>query len=515
MSNVLILVIAAVVAISVLSLIIMLVKRYKRCPSDKLLVIYGKTGKDSDGKVSAARVTHGGGAFVWPIIQDYAFLDLKPISLEVNLKNALSKQNIRIDVPSTFTVAISAEDGIRENAAEKLLGLTRQDISNLTQDIVFGQMRLVIATMDIEEINADRDIFLANIQKNLNEELQKIGLKLINVNITDITDESGYIKALGQDAAAKAINEASVNVAQKQKEGAIGVADAEKDKRISVAAAKSEAEIGEADADQKRRVKVAAAISTAQIGEADAEQKRRTEISTLNAKAIEGENIAAINIAKTNSNRQIQEAEAKKNSVIAEKVKTAESLQATYDAEKIAEDKRAAKEKATQYANVIVPAEIQKERVLVEANAESEKIRTIAEGQADAKFLNMQAEAKGINEILTKQAEGFKKIVEAAGGDASKAAQLMIADKLPEIIKIQTEAIQNLKFDNITVWDNGGNGDGNSTSNFAQNMFNMVPPMSNIFKMVGLELPKFLQGASEQANAIIDASKSTDFEEVK
>lgn len=179
------LIILGVLVISVIVLIATLVKRYKRCPSDKLLVVFGRTGKNDTGATSTAKVTHGGGAFVWPVIQDYAFLDLTPMAIEVNLRNALSKQNIRIDVPSTFTVAISAEDKVRQNAAERLLGLDRKGISSLAQDIIFGQMRLVIATMDIEEINADRDKFLKNIQENLEDELQKIGLKLINVNVTD------------------------------------------------------------------------------------------------------------------------------------------------------------------------------------------------------------------------------------------------------------------------------------------------------------------------------------------
>lgn len=508
------LILIGVVAVSIFALIVSLVKRYKRCPSDKLLVIYGKTGK-TDGKTSASRVTHGGGAFIWPVIQDYQFLDLKPISIEIGLKNALSKQNIRIDVPSTFTVAISAEDGIRQNAAEKLLGLDKMSISALARDIIFGQMRLVIATMQIEEINADRDKFLLAIQKNLEDELKKIGLKLINVNITDITDESGYIKALGQDAAAKAINEASVNVAQKQKLGAIGVAAAEQEKRVQVASARAEAEIGEANADQNKRVQVSLANANAQIGEANADQQKRTQTASLNAQAIAGENIALIEVAKTNANRKVAEAEANKLAITAEKVKAAEALQNSYQAEKDAETKRAERDKATQYANIVVPAEIAKEKQIVNAEAEAESTRRIAKGEADGKFLKMEAEARGINEILSKQADGFKKIVDAAGGDATKAVQLIIADKLPELYKIQTEAIANIKFDKITVWDNSsGNGDGGSTSSFMNNLFKMIPPYNDVFKLAGAELPSFIQGAGEKVSNEKNA-ESTNFEEVK
>lgn len=147
--------------------LVSLISRYKRCPSDKILVIYGKTGG------SSARCIHGGGAFVWPVIQDFAYLDLKPISIEANLTNALSRQNIRVDVPCRFTIAISTETDTMGNAAERLLGLSPEQIQELSKDILFGQLRLVIATMTIEEINSDRDKFLENISKNVDTELKK------------------------------------------------------------------------------------------------------------------------------------------------------------------------------------------------------------------------------------------------------------------------------------------------------------------------------------------------------
>ena len=214
----LILIIVAVLFVTLAAIL----KRYRRCPSDKILVIYGKTGKNASGSISSARCIHGGAAFIWPVFQDYAFLDLKPISIECNLTNALSKQNIRVDVPCRFTVGISTEPEVMTNAAERLLGLRPEDIQNIATDILFGQLRLVIATMDIEEINADRDKFLAAVSQNVEAELRKIGLKLINVNVTDIRDESGYIEALGKEAAAKAINDAKKSVAEQNRFGEIG-----------------------------------------------------------------------------------------------------------------------------------------------------------------------------------------------------------------------------------------------------------------------------------------------------
>lgn len=503
--------VGAIILIFVVFLFSMM-RRYKRCPSDKILVIYGKTG---GGK--SARCVHGGAAFIWPIIQDYAFLTLTPMSIEVNLTNALSKQNIRVNVPSRFTIGISTEPSVMQNAAERLLGLDHDAIEGLAQEIIFGQLRLVVASMDIEEINSDRDKFLSHITNSVEAELKKVGLKLINVNITDIHDESGYIQALGKEAAAKAINDAKITVSQKNRDGAIGEAVAVQDQRVQVADALAKAKIGEADANQLERVEVAAMNATAmigeanaeqnervqtanadalaKIGEADAKQRERIKIANANAKAIEGENLSKIEIAESDALRREREAEADKRAISAEKVQAAKALEEAYAAEKIAEDARAKRKEAEQGADIIVPAQISKQKVEIDAEAQAEKIRRIAKGEADAIFMKKEAEAKGLYEILTKQAEGLDRIVKAAGNSPKDAVLLLVADKLPELVKTQAEAIKNIKIDKITVWENGGGKDGKTaTSNFISGMYKSVPPLQEMFDMAGMQLPNYLKG---------------------
>ena len=443
-----------------------ILRRYRRCPSDKILVIYGKTGKNASGSISSARCVHGGAAFIWPVFQDYAFLDLKPISIECNLTNALSKQNIRVDVPCRFTVGISTEPEVMTNAAERLLGLSIDSIQNIATDILFGQLRLVIATMDIEEINADRDKFLAAVSQNVEAELRKIGLKLINVNVTDIRDESGYIEALGKEAAAKAINDAKKSVAEQNRFGEIGKAEADRDKDIRIA-----------------------------------ETTRDTRIKTAeaNAIAVEGENQSKITIANSDAARREKEAEAARVAVAAEKVQAAKALEEAYKSERDAELARADREEATRKANIVVPAQIEKEKAIIDAEAEAEQIRRKAKGEADAIYAKMDAQARGILEILTKQATGFQQLVGAAEGDASKAVLMMVADKLPELVKTQVEAVKGINIDKVTVWDTGNSADGKTaTSNFISGMMKSVPPLEDLFKMAGMELPSYLKGAPKQ-----------------
>ena len=454
----LILIIVAVVFVTFTAIL----RRYKRCPSDKILVIYGKTGKNKEGGISSARCIHGGAAFIWPVFQDYAFLDLKPISIECNLTNALSKQNIRVDVPCRFTVGISTEPENMTNAAERLLGLTTEQIQSIATDILFGQLRLVIATMDIEEINADRDKFLANVSANVEAELRKIGLKLINVNVTDIRDESGYIEALGKEAAAKAINDAKKSVAEQNRFGEIGKAEADRDKDIRIAETTRDTRIRTADA---------------------------------NAKAVEGENNSKIAIAQSDATRREKEAEASRIAVAAEKVQAAKAIEEAYKSERDAELARAEREKATQQANVVVAAQIEKEKAIIDAEAEAEKIRRMAKGEADAIFAKMDAQARGTLEILSKQAAGFGQLVAAAGGDAQQAITMLITDKLPELVATQVEAVKGINIDKVTVWDTGNGTDGKTaTSNFISGLMKSVPPLEDLFKLAGMELPSYLKG---------------------
>ncbi len=425
-----------------------IIRRYRRCPSDKILVVYGKTGGGS------AKCIHGGGKFIWPIVQDYDYLSLTPISIDANLTNALSRQNIRVDVPCRFTVGVSTEADSMNNAAERLLGLSADEIQELARDILFGQLRLVIATMSIEEINSDRDTFLEKIAKNVEVELKKIGLRLINVNVTDIKDESGYIQALGKEAAAKAINEAKVSVAEQDRNGEIGKAEAVKETRI------------------------------------------RT--SQANAVAVKGENEAKIEIANSDALRREKEAEASRLAVAAEKVQQARAMQDAYLAERDAELARAERERSTQQANILVAQEVDKQRVIIAAEAEAEQKRINAKGEADAIFAKMEAEAKGYYEILTKQAAGYDKMVAAAGGDAAKAFMLLMSEKLPEIVKTQVEAVKGVNIDHVTVWDSGNNADGKgSTANFVSGLMKSVPPLSDLFNMAGLNLPEYLAKKSD------------------
>jgi flotillin len=490
---------AVAVVVILISTLSFMAACFKRCPSDMILVIFGKVGQGQ-----SARCLHGGGAFVWPLIQECKFLSLTPMTIAIPLQNALSLQNIRINVPSTFTVGISTEQSIMNNAAERLLNLMRQEIEDMAREIIFGQLRLTVASLTIEQINQDRESFLAAIRNNVEPELNKIGLYLINVNITDITDESIYIESIGKKAASEAINQARVDVAEQEKLGAIGQAQANREKEIKVAENTAQAEKGKKAAEADRRVFVQQQESTAAVGEAEAlrakeikvaenlaeaekgkkaaEAGKRVFVQQQEAEAVQGENLSKAKIADAEAELAIRQAEAAKRGEVAKRAALAEIQKAQYLAEQ---------ERLT--AEQVVKKEIERKMIEIAAEAEAEKQRRIAKGAADAILLKYEAEAKGLSQVLDGKAQGYAALVQSCGGDAKAAATFLMIEKLEEIVGRQVEAIKNLKIDKITVWDSGsGNGHGSSTSNFVSGLIKSVPPLHDLAEMAGVELPAYL-----------------------
>jgi flotillin len=491
-------VIGILAALLFFSFVILLVKQFKRCPSNRVLVIYGRTGKGQ-----ASKTVHGGADFVWPLIQDYAYLSLEPIQIEVPLRGALSSENIRVNVPSVFTVAIDTKPEVMQNAAVRLLGMAVPEIRKQAEEIILGQLRQVIATMGIEEINRDRDKFLQHIQHSLEPELAKIGLQLINVNITDITDESGYIDAIGQKAASLAIQLARGDVADNEKMGETRVAGAERDKSVQVANARKEQSIGTRDAQREQAVRIAGMERDQIVGEKQAayereaqvktaEQQMRVQVAEADAGAIDGENQAAARVAASQAELAIKKAEAYERGEGRRKIAEGAVLEVQNHALAKAALAEAAKVEAEQRAKLEAPAKAQKAKQIVDAEAAAEQRRILAQAEADAIYVKLEAEARGQYEILAKKGDGLKQIVNACGG-STQAFQMLMLEHLDNLADASARAISNIKFDKIVVWEGGGQNGRSSTADFISGMAKTMPPMLQVMRDIGgIELPESL-----------------------
>lgn len=451
--------------------VVFLASRYKRCPSDKILVVFGKVGAGQ-----SARCIHGGGVLVLPLIQGSAFLSLTPMTISIPLQKALSMQNIRINVPSTFTVGIATEPEIMNAAAERLLNLAPSHIEEMAKEIIFGQLRLTVASLTIEQINQDRESFLEAIRKNVSPELNKIGLYLINVNITDITDESGYIDSIGKKAAAEAINQAKVDVAVQEKSGSIG----------------------ESDATREREIRVAENVAEAQKGKKRAEADQRVFIKHQEAAAVGGENEALAAIASANAELAVRQAEAARVGEVARRQAEVAIQQAHYQAER---------ERLN--ALEVVRQEVDKRKVEIGAEAEAERRRREARGAADATLLTYEAEAEGLRKVLASKAAGYQALVASCNGDAQAAATLLLTEKIEQIVQLQVEAIRNIRIDKVTVWDGAGR-EGTATATFLAGLLKSLPPLHEVAGLAGVQLPAYLGSLmpKEEANEPSETPRS-------
>jgi flotillin len=544
---------AALAAVLVTGVVLLFVSRYKRCPANKILVISGSVGSGN-----AARCISGGGAFVWPVVQEYAYLSLDPIRLDVPLSDALSLENIRISVPAVFTVAIGTEPEVRQMAAIRLLNMSHDAIEGTAHDIIVGQLRAVIASMTIDEINRDRDGFLHKVQHQLEPELRKIGLVLLNVNIKDLRDASGYLEALGKQAAQQAIQQARGDVAEQEKLGEIRVAQADREKLTAVAEAEKDRDIALRETRREQAVRLALLEKEQSVGEqtaaferdaqvkeaqrtqavrvaqldkeqkiaeqtatfereaaiAAADQKKRVAVAESNAGAIAGEAAAQGRVAATNAELAVRKAEAYQLAETRQREAEAAVQEAQNRAMARAALAEAERVEAEQRARLEAPAKAEKARTIVEAEADAERQRIAALAEAAAIYAKLEAEAKGQYEILSKRAQALGEVVRAAGGDPKAAYQLLMIEQIPQLAETAARAISNIKFDKVVVWEGGNaNGDASAvggTAGFIQNVARSMPPMMQVLRDVaGVEVPGFLGAMAADRAAAIPAHVPT------
>lgn len=514
-----------VIVMVLLFITIFVATRYRRCPPNRILVIFGKTSG-----AKASKCIHGGGAFVWPLIQDYTYISLEPIVIDIPLEGALSLNNIRVNVPSTFTVGVSKDPVLMSAAAERLGSISPQQTRELAQDIILGQLRLVIATLTIEEINKDREKFMVLINENVGQEINKIGLDLINVNVRDITDESGYIQALGKRAAAEAINRAKVEVAQQERDGAVGEALAIRERNVQVANESAAAAKGQKDAEQNKRVAVAALEAQAIVGESQsnrdmevaraqreaeavaakkkAEQEQRLRVAEAEAAATTGENTSRALMAESNAKLAEIQASSRQRAEVA----AANAAQAILTAQREQELARLSKEQ-------LASQEIERKRIEIAAAAEAERQRIEAQGAADAILAKYEAEAMGTQKVLEAKAEGYRKLIEACGSNAQVGPTLLLIEQLPKLVAEQVKAVQGLKIDKITVWDTGGQNPAtgrNATGEWVSGLVGALPRLHELAQQAGIELPSALGRVNKNtADGVVDVADNAAHNEAK
>lgn len=461
------LIFAGVVVILVVLTIIGLMSRYRRCASDEILVVFGKAGKTTKvnpetGKkeiiILPSKIIHGGGTFVFPIIQDWRKMSLKPIQIQTSVVG-VSSQMIKVSIPVTLTTGIGTSNVLMQNAASRFLTASSTEISEQIRDILIGEMRSLMATMTIEEINADRVKFLGKAKENIETELNKVGFSIININNADITDDANYIRNLGKKAATKAEAQALADIAEEKKKGDVQIAETEKERQIAVADAEKERATKVAETKQQQEVRVAEIEQEKQIKLAEAEKIKESGVAAQQAEK-------EANVAKSKASAESATAARKAEAVASVAKSEAEALSAQAEAEaqkqirvaKAEQEQEAETQKAINEQQAkVAEYESQKRQRAAEADKAAgvaEQKATIEVSKARGEAAQAEAEAEkiaGTSKVEAQMAiektkqERQVEVNEAAAlaAEAQLTAEVIVpAQKQKEKITIEAEAIK-------------------------------------------------------------------------
>ena len=471
MGTVISMVLIGVAALIVVITIWGLLSRYRRSAPDELLVVFGKAGKykDENGKVipTPSKIIQGGGAFVWPIIQDFKKMSMKPIQIKVNV-DGIDSQAIPMHLPVVLTTAISQDKLIQQNAATRFLSANPTEVERQISEILVGETRAIMATMLIEQINADRNTFLGKVRESLEQELTKVGYELTNINISEITDDADYIKNMGKKAATKAKANAEADIAEQTKQGnvkiantrkeeEIAVSQAERDKQISVNQAKQEQEVKVAEINREKEIKLAEADKERESGIALQEAEKVANIAKANAdaesKKAEYEALQTKNIAKAEADAEAaqNEAEAQKQVRIAQakQAQEAETIKATQEKEaKAAEyesnkrQRKAEQDKLAGVAEQEAKIDVAKARAKAgQAEADAVKVSETAKVEAEMSVAKTKQERQlEVNEAEAKAQEAKLNATEIVPAEKAKEKAIIEAEATKKKAELEAEA---------------------------------------------------------------------------
>ena len=471
MGTVISMVLIGVAALIVIATIWGLLSRYRRSAPDELLVVFGKAGKykDENGKVipTPSKIIQGGGAFVWPIIQDFKKMSMKPIQIKVNV-DGIDSQAIPMHLPVVLTTAISQDKLIQQNAATRFLSANPTEVERQISEILVGETRAIMATMLIEEINADRNTFLGKVRESLEQELTKVGYELTNINISEITDDADYIRNMGKKAATKAKANAEADIAEQTKQGnvkiantrkeeEIAVSQAERDKQISVNQAKQEQEVKVAEINREKEIKLAEADKERESGIALQEAEKVANIAKASAdaesKKAEFEALQTKNIAKAEADAEAaqNEAEAQKQVRIAKakQEQEAETIKATQEKEaKAAEyesnkrQRKAEQDKLAGVAEQEAKIDVAKARAKAgQAEADAVKVSETARVEAEMSVAKTRQERQlEVNEAEAKAQEAKLNATEIVPAEKAKEKAVIFAEATKKKAELEAEA---------------------------------------------------------------------------
>ena len=506
--NLLIPVVILVVVIGFLIALMLLSRNYIKVSPNEAAVISGRSRKLADGTVVGYRLVRGGATLIVPFLEKVEYLNLNVLTVPLATSRAYTVQGVPVSVKAVANVKIKGDDDSMRAAAERFLGMKTDEFHKLVFQTLEGHLRAILGTLTVEEINNDRQSFAQKLTTEAAGDLEKMGIGLDALTIQEISDEEGYLDALGKR-----------RTAEVQRDAEIGQAEALRDSKIKAALAMQEGE----------RVRLA---SEAEI----AASTRATEVKRAQYQAeIQREKATAGQAGPLADAKIRQEVVAEE--VRVEKIRTQEQIavqaQEVLRKEKELEATVVKKAEAERRARVllaqgqqeaaILEAEGRKQALIATAEAESQKLQREGAGRASAIEAEGRAEAEkiralGLAEAAKIEAQGLAqaKAVEAQGlaeaaaikekaaawREFNDAARLQtILERLPGIIEATAPALKAISeplgnIEKVVMIDHGGEGNGSGSSGlnrFAQTGPTMIYTLLQQLQALGLNVPDLLK----------------------
>jgi len=495
-------------------------RNYLKVSPNVVAVLSGRKRKLPDGRVVGYRMVKGGAALKFPLLEKVEYLSLNVMTIPLEIKRAYTLKGVPVSVKAVANVKIRSDDTSLQAAAERFLGMTHDQMQRVVFQTLEGHLRSILGTLTVEEINCDRQSFAQKLTSEAAADLEKMGLGVDVLTIQEISDEEGYLDALGKRRTAEVKRDATIGEAEAQRDAKIKSALAlQEGERAKFGA---EAEIAQAQRDfMIRQAQYQAEVETqkARAGQAgplsEATAKQGVIAEQVKIERIRTQEMIAV---------QEQEVQRKQKELEATVIKPA-------DAEREAAIVRAEASKRA----AVLEAEGRRSATISVAEAEQEKLRMEGVGRAAAVEAEGRAEAAKIEAIGLAQAKAIEAqgVAEATAilrkADAWKqfndAAKLQtVLEKLPAILQASTGIFGAVaaplgNIDKLVVIDQGGgaSGDGGSTglARLAKTGPTVVFSLLQQLEALGLNLPSILEqlvaakaGGGSRAEVDAEAKKA-------
>ena len=471
-------------------------RNYIKVPPSTVAIFYGRKHRIADERGNQStvgfRIVRGGAALRVPVLEQVAYLSLNIISIPLRIQRAYTKEGVAVTVEAVANVKIAGDDVSLRGASERFLGMTSEQIKGVIFQTLEGHLRAILGTLTVEEINADRQAFAQKMTDEAAVDLKKMGVNIDILTIQQISDEMGYLDALGKKRTAEVKRDAIIGEAQAQRDATIksAMADQEgKTKRyeadVAIAQSLRDKESRQAEFDAAVKAKQAEADQAGPLATATARQKV-TEQETKIEQVRKQQEVLV----------QAQEAQRREQELLATVVKPAEA------ARQAAILKAEGERQAT-----VIRAEATQKELEFQGAGEAAKIERIGRAEAAKVLAVGEAEAEVIKKKLLAEAEGLQSKAEAWKNFNEAAVINLVVDKMPELAQAFATQLAGIDKINIIDMGNGAGGSGGVARVMGTVGGGMTAMLAMLKDQFGIDIAQLMQARTEAATS--EALKKT------